>query len=247
MPRRYARAPISEAVCQFLFSPREPWDLTVPGLVYGVLKNEGLTERQLVRRVETHDVPEGESISKQVRLDLWMRLLKADGKAFAQLGPDMLSVNHLEPYPGWEQFKPLISACFSAYRDVADPKGLKRIGLRYINQISLESRRVELADYFLFRPHLSPDLPEDHGRFRVVVEFPFEGGRDVLRVQLGTGEPTSDALTLVLDLDYFMAEPEAVGLDSALAWVESAHGAVEAAFEGSITDQLRQLLGIVES
>ena len=74
-------------------------------------------------------------------------------KAYAQLGPDFLAVNHLAPYPGWEAFVPLIRQAFLAYRDKAHPSGLRGMGLRYINRIVFPSpsMAIELPRYQIAR------------------------------------------------------------------------------------------------
>jgi uncharacterized protein (TIGR04255 family) len=96
-----------------------------------------------------------------------------------------------------------------------------------------------MEDYFCVYPYLGDRLPNTHGRFSMLVEFPFRDGRDLLRLQLGNAlaEP-SDRIQYILDLDY-MAFAAIPGLEEAPAWLESAHTNIEGIFEGSITDALR--------
>ena len=45
---------------------------------------------------------------------------------------------------------------------------------------------------------------------------------------------------MILDLDYFLAQPEQVSLDDVFQWIEVAHGHIEEVFEACITDWLRE-------
>jgi len=247
MHRRYKSPAVVEVVCEFRFVPSEPWDLAVPGLIYDRLRKD-LPTRRPVRRLETSDRRQGDQLSHEIRVRPVIRFLSRDEKRFAQVGPDLLSVNHLAPYPGWGEYCPLIESCYSAYGQVANPKGLSRIGLRYINHIEFPEERGNMKQYFQFLPYLGPELPKLYGSFRVGVDFPLgPDNRDVLRLQLGSSKPGEEGRSAVaLDLDYYLVQPEAVSTDDALHWVEDAHVALREVFEASITDRLRERLEILE-
>ena len=89
----------------------------------------------------------------QHRLELSRRIqfVRSDERALIQLGQDLLAINHLEPYPTWAYFKPIILDKLEVYQDIAQPEGLERIGLRYINKIEFEPLIVELEDYFNYK------------------------------------------------------------------------------------------------
>lgn len=76
--------------------------------------------------------------------------------------------------------------------------------------------------------------------FAVVSEFVLHEMRDRCRVQLTSAEMGSPVMTTVLlDIDYFLAQPNGVKIAEALDWVETAHNEIETVFEGCITDQLQ--------
>lgn len=238
---KYTRPPVIEVVAEFRFVPSAPWDLTVPGLVYERLRGQ-FPHKRLLKVLEGEAAAEATGFRQEFRLADRMQFLREDEKAFVQVGPDLLAVNHLAPYPTWEGFRPLIQDALQAYMAVAQPKGLRRIGLRYINRIVIPANPVELADYLNFRPFLGAGLPQRIGDFILGLQSPCGDGRDILRLQLTTDEPaTPDSVALFLDLDYFMAHPEAVPLHAVLDWIEIAHLRVQEAFEACITDRLRAL------
>jgi uncharacterized protein (TIGR04255 family) len=175
-----------------------------------------------------------------------MQFLQADGNALVQVAQDLLVVNQLKPYPTWREFLPLIRQGFNAYQQVANPKGLHKVGLRYINRVQIPGSNIELEDYFEFLPRIGPRLPQDFGNFMAVVEFPYEGARDVLRLQMANAPSQSvDQAAVILDLDYFLAQPGHILLPSVFEWVEQAHDRVEEVFEACITNRLRTLFAEV--
>ena len=246
MSRKYRKPPIVEVVCEFRFIPSEPWDLTIPGLVYSKIEDK-FPKKALVNRIETQEEPvSAGEVQQKIRFEEWARFLQEDEKAFTQIGPNLLSVNQLDPYPTWEGFFPVIGQCFQCYREVARPKGVRRIGLRYINRIDFQAARVHLEDYFLFYPFVGPGLPQDHGSFSTHVDFVYSP-KEVLRLRLLSVEPSSpNTISCLLDLDYFLLKPESVELDRALDWISLAHGHIEEAFEACLTDKLRTIFEQIE-
>lgn len=238
--RKYRNPPIVEVICEFRFQPTSEWDATVPGLVYERLKDEFPLRRPL-RQVGVQVQMGAEGFSLQPQFEEGMRFLRQDERAFVQLRPHRISVHHLAPYPHWEGFKPLIEKGYRAFLDVLPESRFQRIGLRYINRIVLPDSHVELSDYFNLYPSVGPGLPRDFSAFGVYLLFPFEDGRDALQLRLGNEQPEGEeALVVLLDLDYFLAQEERVTVQNALDWVEQAHKYVVSAFEGTITDRLRE-------
>ncbi|MBC7259157.1 MAG: TIGR04255 family protein [Chloroflexi bacterium] len=241
MGRRYRNPPVVEALCEFRFKPGQPWDLAIPGLVYEKIRDR-FPKRRQARIVELSVTATPDGVGQQVLTADRMQFLREDEKALVQVDRDLLAVNHLKPYPTWREFLPLIQQGFSAYRDVARPEGFQRIGLRYINRIEIPGQRVDLEHYLEFRPFVGPNLPQDYGPFMVGIEVPYQNGRDRLRLQVATAAiEKPDALAVMLDLDYFLAEPGQVQLDDVLTWIDAAHSRVEEVFEACLTDRLRQM------
>lgn len=242
MPGKYANCPIVEAACEFRLTPDTKWDPAIPGLVYQKVREEFPKRSQ--RLAHSIDfTSNSKRLQQQVRLNERALFLAVDGKAFIQVGPRLLAVNCLKPYPTWEVFKPRIQDAFRALTDVVETKGLQRIGLRYVNRIEILGRSINLGDYFEFRPFLGQSLPQkDMTGFLLGCILSFADGRDACKLQLTNAAPEkTDNVSFVLDLDYFVNEPRAVSENEALEWVESAHQRVDETFEGCITDKLREL------
>jgi len=241
MGRKYRNPPIVEALCEFQFIPIQPWDMTIPGLLYEkIIDRFPIKQQQMGFGIGFQ--PKEWGIEQKVEMLQRMQFLRSDKTALVQVGPDLLTINHLKPYPTWGIFKPLIIDNLEIYQEVAKPKGFKRIGLRYINKIDLDKRSRELTDYLNYYPFIPTNLPQMHETFQVRVEIPYEEGRDHLLLTLASAIPEKpDVISLLLDLDYIMAIPEGIPLDHASDWLEKAHIIVENAFEACITDKCRLL------
>lgn len=242
MPRRYANPPILEALTEFRFDPSSGWDSTIPGLLYEKLRASYVKKRQ-VSSVEVFistqpNKPTEPAIQSSERV----QFLAADEKDIIQVGSHLLSVNRLEPYSSWEEFCPKVLRAFGAYREVALPKALARVGVRYMNRIRIPKGMIQTEEYFDFYPFLGSNLPQMHGALLVGVHFPYDGEKDTLRLQLQTiPSPTPDALHLLLDLDYFSANPEKITFENVPAWLNTAHDRIEQVFEGCLKDTARKI------
>jgi len=165
MARKYKRPPVAEVACEFRFEPGEP-------------------EREPVKQIATSVSGDEGGAQPHLAVMRRMRFKREDGKAIVEIGANYLLASHLRPYPGWEKFLPLVERVFSTYKEVTSPKGLRRVGLRYVNKVEFQEERVKLEDYFDFYPFVGDGLPQDHGPFICGIQIPFEDDRDILRLQM---------------------------------------------------------------
>jgi len=242
MGRKYKTSPIIEALCEFRFDPSSRWDMTIPGLIYAEVK--GTFERTRTAKVlETALIPQEKGIQQQFIASERSQLLRADEKALMQVGEHILVVNRLKPYDSWAEFLPLIQQGFGAYCGVAKPRGVARIGLRYINRVEIPSETLRLDDYFLFHPATPPALSQSLAAFICGVQVAYSEPQSMLKVELTNTTDAESSSAFMLDLDHFTLSPCDPAFDDVFAWIERAHSRVEAAFEACITDQLRNIFG----
>ena len=241
MSGKYKTPPIIEAVCELRFSPDSPWDMAMPGLVYERVK-EIFPIRRQKKVISVGASADERGLEQKFEISDRMQFWKEDQKALIQIGKNLLSINHLAPYPSWDEFFRLIKLSYEAYRKVVNPKNIHRIGLRYINRIEFSSSVLELSDYFEFYPYVGSKLPKDYSAFIVGIQVPYNNWRDVLKIQLTSGKVDKpNKIAIILDLDYFLIKPGEVKLEEALEWIESAHGHIEKNFEACIKDKLREI------
>jgi uncharacterized protein (TIGR04255 family) len=245
---KYNHPPIVEVVCEFRFAPSSSWDAAVPGLIYSQISAD-YPKRKRVRVFETQMNPDQSGFQQQVHLVDRVQFLREDEKAFIQIGTDLLAINHVAPYPSWEEFRPLIAQAFKTYQDVAKPTGVVRAGLRYINVVDfsqVSAEKIVLKDYFKFYPEFGQVIPEV-AEFMMGAVSTFENGRDALRLQMAnadaalTPDPQAPGLRVLLDMDYYLQHPQTVSIETALDWVDSAHHHVLQTFESCLTDKMREV------
>lgn len=240
MKRKYANPPIIEAVIEFRFIPSELWDITIPGMVYDKVKSEFPQKREQLSYTAEFRAKEG-AVAPEINLQQRIQFIRSDNSALLQIWRNTLAVNHLKPYTTWDKFKSLIHNNLKIYLEIAKPKGFKRLGLRYINEIQFEMAPIELTDYFNYYPKMPQDLiPKKHENFMSHIEIPYEDERDRLTLKIGNAFPEKpNKLALLLDLDYIMIKSEGVSINQISDWIENAHTTVENVFEACITDKCR--------
>ena len=141
--RIYRNPPIVEAVCEFRFvTDLDEWDLTFPGKLHSELR-EAYPGKPRSQEIFHTEFPgqrrEGSSLAS--RTEIRVQFTTEDGQKLVSFGPDVLSVNGLAPYEGWEEFEPRIQEAFEVYVGVVKPSAIRRIGVRYINKIGIPASR----------------------------------------------------------------------------------------------------------
>jgi uncharacterized protein (TIGR04255 family) len=242
MGKKYKNPSIIEAFCEFQFEPDSPWDLTMPGLIY-----EEVKDTFPIRRPQTFLTGvisrDEKGIIQKIEPKEKMLFFHKDEKSLIQIAEHLLAINQLKPYSSWEEFFPLIKEGFNAYKKIATPKGIHRIGLKYINQIDVDKKSIEYEDYFLFGPHMGEGLPKNYNKFIVGIDFPKESTNDILRVTLKSFTPKrKGSISIIFDLDFFCTNSMPIDEDKIFGWINSAHNNIEKAFESCITDKVREIL-----
>lgn len=242
--RSYRRPPVVEALCEVYFDD-STWDDTIPGAFYERVKAEFPTRRQ--REIQEAQIAFGRDTASAgvQRLPPWMQFLTEKGDLMIQVAENLLVVNQMRPYPHFEEWVTVVDRALATYREVAQPQKVARVGLRYINRIEIPSSRVELEDYFTIYPRLPETLGNTHGTFLVRVQIPQRDEGHTMLITFGNEVTSGDAQSesvFMLDL-YDIATIDAPLGDSELQkTIHQAHDNVVMAFEGSITDRLRQTL-----
>jgi uncharacterized protein (TIGR04255 family) len=240
---KYKNPPIIEALCEFQFEPGQPWDMTIPGLVYEKINDRFPKKTQrLVIQTQSHskDGQVTHSLNQAPR----MQFSNEEGNTLIQVGQDLLIVNRLKPYPTWDEFFPIIQKNLRVYKEVAKPKEFKRIGLRSINKITINTPTLELSNYLNFYSIVPDKIPQDFHNFFSRYEFPYNDHRDVLILTIGSAEPDiQDTIAIKLDIDYAMVTKGGIKIDQAEDWIDTAHKVIKNTFEACITSECRGLFG----
>lgn len=191
------------------------------------------------KNVELQLDPESMRV-EQTKLGHRLICKASDGTRLVQLSGRFLAVNHLKPYPGWEEsFRDTIIARFRELESAIRPLPVGRVGLRYINRIdipevplvwenwfnfSLPLPKIEEAALDAFQMHFEQRLPKS---CRLIVNC------------LALAPAVPSATTVILDLDVVWQDVpvEPLLLREILERVHDPH---RLAFESYITDKLRK-------
>jgi uncharacterized protein (TIGR04255 family) len=129
----------------------------------------------------------------------------SDGKQIVQIREEGYSFNRLAPYSSLDDYLPEIERTWRLFRELVEPVQLRRVGLRYINRLSLptDDDRLQISRYL----RVTPLLPESG-----TLEFTgFLNQQSAVETRSGNGvnitvamEPfTEDRLPIILDIDTF--------------------------------------------
>jgi uncharacterized protein (TIGR04255 family) len=240
--RRYERPPVVEALCEIVFEGSE-WDSTIPGLFY---------ERIRERFPEKADVPSAglelgiaeQQATARVHVGPRVRFMTAERSLVVQLERDLLVVNQLQPYPRFDVWRPVVLEMLQLYRELVRPKMVRRMGVRYLNQMAAPTTAGGLPDYLRVYPAAPAELlPEQEFLLRLGIR-PEHPAHEVTLTLNGTGPGPAGVWAVLLDI-YDNVDTAAAAQSNGAGLVEKyldeAHANIVSVFEGAITDAARTL------
>jgi uncharacterized protein (TIGR04255 family) len=80
--------------------------------------------------------------------------------------------NKFAPYDSWKTFSEAGWRLWNNYRDLARPKEIKRVALRYLNRLDLPLPFADFKEYVLTVPEVAPKLPQGLSNFFMQVQIP---------------------------------------------------------------------------
>src|SRR3989304_396465 len=90
-----------------------------------------------------------------------LRLQSADDRYIAPFNREGFIFSRLQPYESWDQFKEEAMRLWNVYAELAKSLEVQRLGVRFINRITLPVGEVRLDDYLRLPPQTPSglDLP----------------------------------------------------------------------------------------
>lgn len=244
---QYRNPPILEAVCEIGFAPTDDeWNISYPWLFYEKVKGvyTGAPKEQKLVRLEP---PPTGGLGKEASPFTVVEQSKtlfplADDTGLVAVGPNVLSVHVKPPYPGWGIFRGRIADALKEYINIANSNGVRKIGLRYINQVTIPEPQPDTAKYFSVPPSnvLPDELTIDNFLSRNEYLYQDEPIRVVLNFAR-TESPTK-ASAFLLDIDLVWEWPaEPLPIESVMNKIDELRRRERVIFERLITDQSREL------
>ncbi|NUN50188.1 MAG: TIGR04255 family protein [Candidatus Brocadiae bacterium] len=233
MGDKLRKPPLVEALCELRFDPASPWDMTFPGLLYERVRAEFPDRVQLdALEIDVGNSPARVRAAPVQRKADRVQFSRPDRSAMIQIGPHLLTVNHLRPYPSWVDFRALISRILHEHERVAGFLPVRRLGLRYVNQMELPDRprkARDLSRWINLVPQLTRGLDRPVRGMYQRYEIEHDAPVGVLIHQTGVvardGSPA-----LLLDLDFGSDSPGVRTLADIARWLDLAHDLIGTSF-----------------
>jgi uncharacterized protein (TIGR04255 family) len=226
--KQYAKPPLIEVFCEFYFAPAPE-----KGVVSLLLSKfwKGEVKRQFPLALQ----PTGPPVQRH-------RFLSKNEKTHLQIGEDLLVVNQLPPYYGWERFEPVVVETFAHYARVWRPTRVDRAAVHYIDKIDIPEADFNLEKYFNLFPVL-PEFPNTPAT-NIALSYEVQGARDgdiVVTTMRQHPSAAPQGATFLLQWDYVATGGMAADEREAKAWLAGAHGFLSNLFISTLTDECRRL------
>jgi len=232
MAENFTIPPLKEAVCEFKFKA-ENWDPSIAGLLYPALKDifpkkESVQEGYIEFFLDPKERKPSNITQSENELPKFANEI---GNLFVIFRKNIVSIHCINPYVGWQDYLAKIKFVKDKYDEIAIPGILDRLGLRYINRISLPDEAFSFSDYFKICPTpLENSIKADDitAMQTGVVSKDHESFVKTQFVWL-TSKPEVNKRDFVLDIDYFSSNPTDIN-----SWLETAHQKIEEIFLNSM-------------
>jgi uncharacterized protein (TIGR04255 family) len=237
MSPKYAKPPVVEVACDFRFNPTagEEWDATIPGAVYTVIAPE-FPKKRIMQGMEV-SFEKGTAVTRSIEK---LQFFTDDEKFAIQIEERLFAISRLKPYTGWDNFLPVVQRNLEKFCEISKLSTFSRLGVKYVNRMTIPHREVRLEDYFRFYPGIEGPLPQLHGPFMLGVEFPFATNQ--LRLELKSAASANpDTYSAILDLDFFTTNAGTLNLQDVRQWLNEAHVRLGECFEQVVKPKLRDL------
>lgn len=240
MSEIFLNPPLQEAVCELRFESKN-WDPTIPGILYSLIESD-FPKRESVQegKVEFFIDPRVKQDPKISHSENeFPKFSNEEGNIFAVFRKNLVSIHHIKPYTNWNDFLSKIKLVFEKYSEVAVPTKLSRIGLRYINKISIPVDGYIFSDYFNMVQSPLSGIIDEESIAAIQNGVLFNDAENLIKMQFASLNKNEEKVEYILDVDYFLTNPS--GSENIDNWLARAHDKIESIFLGSIKEKTKEL------
>jgi len=243
MARQYKRSPLVEAVFEFMPISAGLDDAGMAALRRASADySEEKVEQNILQRVDISPArpPRSTTVHQAVR---YKRTHTSKTK-LAQFSSELFCFNALVPYTHYRDYKPEIERLFAEYVRSARPTGVRFLGQRYINKILLPTDDADPSDYLAIHPKMN--TPTRRIFLQMEAAQLAKGGHLLASLSYQGPDVATKRPTYILDLYARTGDRPAIDFlwPDVCAWHDLAHEALVKAFEASIDEKARTLLGL---
>jgi uncharacterized protein (TIGR04255 family) len=230
---------IKEALCEIHFRFREgtQWQPALFGKFFHKIENEfpemePVTEAGFQLQLSTGRAEFSPPRSR-------MRYRHGTRPLLIQLSENILTVNMLPDYAGWQQFQEDVRRAWGWAEEVLSPAGITRVGLRYINFIPKQSPDERAGDWLAPNEFISAAALSSLPGYLSRVEVRLDQRQRTVVMVAESHEPSGS--NVVLDIDC-IAESEPDGSMDLDLMLTALHDRVWTIFAACLTPRYRMLL-----
>ncbi len=234
----FERPAIREALCELHFdlSPGETWSRSWLGKFYRQIEDDfpdfEPAEPAFQLRMKPNQIGLAPGLQR-------MRYRHGTRPVLLQLSEGILTINLLEPYPGWSQMQSDIIQAWKSVQEIIPIVSINRIGLRYINLIPREESQV-LRDWFQPNDYVAEATLDSHPTVLSRVEVHQGNGQRVI-VTMAQHDEDSKGSNFLLDIDC-ISENSYHDLDTLVGSIDRLHDKAWNVFSRFLTPQLTKWL-----
>jgi len=241
MPPDKHEWPIEEILCTVNFIPSGEWYLTDFGKYYSLIEKE-YSNKEEMKILKQGIEKESDSLENgSCEEEILMRFSNNDGNRIIQLSRNTLIINLLPPYPGWEEFKPIILDRIADYISSFKPIKIKSLGIRYINRFTDPLQDFSLEKVFCINDYLPQIIFNKESPF--VFQLIFENGDDVL-TELRTGlvdAKEEEHTAVIFDIEVSSLESLPTKMDFLSTKLDEYHKRLNGIFKSCISERLKKI------
>jgi len=248
MPDRtiFPHAPITEALIDISIELHSETNLELLNTIHDEIKDKYPKKEQRVIwkgevKYKEGEIPEISSPSSGGPIGYLFK--SPDGKQIAQARLNGFTVNRLKPYEKWEVLLKETKDLWDIYSRIANPKGLIKLALRYINRIEIPLPLSDIKEYILTVPEIAPELPQVLENFfmRLVLPKPKIQAMAIITQTMETIPAPGNVLPFIFDIEVYKDKGSAIEFGNMWDEIEELHEFKNEIFFGSITPKTREL------
>ena len=236
----YKQSCVTEALCEIHFDlpPSTEWKEEWYGDYFKVI-NENFPKMEPRPTVELSGTwgPTG-FIPSTPGQRIKMIYKNKDRNNVIQLTPNILTINELKPYLGWDVFYKDIEYAWGKAVGIIKPAFVKRIGLRYINTITKEDKNEKIGDWLNKSKYYPDNILQCENAYFNRFEHVLNNTRRIITI----GEPNKTNVDIVLDIDVILEKQIDLTWANLLAQFETLHELCWDVFSSSLTQKLKKKL-----
>ena len=250
--KQYEKPPLVEVFCEFFFENAvgQEWDWFIVPKLYNKLRGK-FPRRKHIRSVGVQfrmeplrGVQDLETLGPPTPRH---QFFSEDSKSLVQVGENLLVVNQLPPYYGWERFEPLVIDCFETYCTLCEAHKRRPLcSSTTLTRWMCPKQTSHLKIISTFTQSYPGRTPVTNLAMAFEVRGADEG--DILAVafrQHPSANP--EGTSFLLQFDYVATRPREPSLETIRYWLQTAHDFASGYFRSTITakcEKLFQLGGV---